>query len=97
MNIKQNESSDNFNAPDSLYQYAIDLVIETNQASTARLQRLINERLNKQYSYERILMQVERMEQEGLVSPMNADGVRSVLTSPQNQSDEMDDTTPHLK
>ncbi|WP_084414762.1 DNA translocase FtsK [Chitinibacter tainanensis] len=64
---------------DFLYQYAVALVLETNRASASGLQRLMCHQLGENFSYKRILRLVERMEQEGLVSPMSSDGARIVL------------------
>ena len=59
---------------DELYQQARDIVCEYERASTSFLQRKL------QIGYNRAARLIERMEEEGLVSPPNHIGKRQILT-----------------
>ena len=58
---------------DQLYQDAVGIVLKHNHSSISLVQR----RLNIGYNHAARL--IERMEKDGIVSPMNMNGFRSVI------------------
>jgi len=60
-------------APDPLYDEAVRLVIASKRASTSAVQRRLR------IGYNRAARLIERMEQEGLVGPLQSNGMREVL------------------
>ncbi|HVY42593.1 MAG TPA: DNA translocase FtsK 4TM domain-containing protein [Hyphomicrobiaceae bacterium] len=61
---------------DDLYQRAVAIVLRDQKASTSYLQRRLS------VGYNRAADLIERMEQEGLISPANAVGKRHILGEP---------------
>jgi S-DNA-T family DNA segregation ATPase FtsK/SpoIIIE len=57
---------------DPMYEPAKELVLKSNKASISYVQR------NLRIGYNRAARLIERMEKEGLVSPMGRSGVREV-------------------
>ena len=64
---------------DELYDQAIHLVMQTRQASISMLQRRLR------VGFNRAARMIERMEQEGIVSPMDGTRPREVLVDPEAQ------------
>ncbi|MDR2032406.1 MAG: DNA translocase FtsK 4TM domain-containing protein [Azoarcus sp.] len=62
---------------DDLYDKAVDIVIKTRRASISLVQRHLR------IGYNRAARLLERMEQDGVVSPMGSNGNRDVLAPPQ--------------
>lgn len=60
---------------DPLYEEAIQFVMKAKRASISLLQRQL------QIGYNRAALMIETMELDGIVSSVNADGARSVLTT----------------
>tara|TARA_A100001011_G_scaffold393675_1_gene484151 strand:+ start:15 stop:1307 length:1293 start_codon:yes stop_codon:yes gene_type:complete len=60
---------------DSLYEDAVSFVIDSQKASISSVQRKLR------IGYNRAARLVERMEECGIISPMNTNGTREVLTS----------------
>lgn len=58
---------------DPLYPEAVRIVVETQRASVSQLQRRLT------IGYNRGLHLIARMEQEGIVGPLQATGIRAVL------------------
>ena len=65
---------------DPLYDEAVALVLKTRRASISSVQRQLR------IGYNRAARLIEEMERTGLVSPMQSNGNREVL-SPTNQAD----------
>ena len=61
---------------DEMYDQAVAIVCETRQASVSFIQRRL------QIGYNRAASLIERMEQEGVVSPANHAGKREILAGP---------------
>ena len=64
---------------DDLYDQALQLVVQTRQASISMLQRRLR------VGFNRAARMIERMEQEGIVSPMDGTRPREVLVDPEAQ------------
>jgi S-DNA-T family DNA segregation ATPase FtsK/SpoIIIE len=60
---------------DELYRQAVELVIQTQQASISMIQRRLR------VGFNRAARMIERMEREGIVSPMDGTRPREVLVS----------------
>jgi S-DNA-T family DNA segregation ATPase FtsK/SpoIIIE len=60
---------------DDLYRQAVDIVVQTQQASISMLQRRLR------VGFNRAAWMIERMEREGIVSPMDGTRPREVLVS----------------
>jgi len=60
---------------DEMYQQAVDIVVQTQQASISMLQRRLR------VGFNRAARMIERMEREGIVSPMDGTRPREVLVS----------------
>jgi S-DNA-T family DNA segregation ATPase FtsK/SpoIIIE len=60
---------------DELYQQGVDMVVQTQQASISMLQRRLR------IGFNRAARMIERMEREGIVSPMDGTRPREVLVS----------------
>jgi S-DNA-T family DNA segregation ATPase FtsK/SpoIIIE len=58
---------------DELYRQAVELVVATQQASISMIQRRLR------VGYNRAARMIERMEEEGIVSPMESGKGREVL------------------
>ena len=67
---------DKRNKDDSLYDQIIDFVTTSRKVSTSSVQRRFR------IGYNRASIMVERMESEGIVSPMDSNGQRQVLAPP---------------
>lgn len=61
-------------APDDMYQQAVDIVNKTKHASISLVQRHLK------IGYNRAARLLEQMESKGLVSPMQSNGARTLLT-----------------
>jgi S-DNA-T family DNA segregation ATPase FtsK/SpoIIIE len=62
-------------AGDELYRQAVELVIQTQQASISMIQRRLR------VGFNRAARMIERMEREGVVGPMDGTRPREVLVS----------------
>jgi S-DNA-T family DNA segregation ATPase FtsK/SpoIIIE len=60
---------------DALYQQAVELVVQTQQASISMIQRRLR------VGFNRAARMIERMERDGIVSPMDGTRPREVLVS----------------
>jgi len=60
---------------DELYRQAVDMVVQTQQASISMIQRRLR------VGFNRAARMIERMEREGVVSPMDGTRPREVLVS----------------
>ncbi len=69
------EASPDEEATDELYRQAVEMVVQTQQASISMIQRRLR------VGFNRAARMIERMEQEGIVSPMDGTRPREVLVS----------------
>jgi S-DNA-T family DNA segregation ATPase FtsK/SpoIIIE len=69
------DSDDDDEEKDSLYDQAVQIVLESRKASISLVQRRLR------IGYNRAARLVEQMESEGLVSPLQANGLREVLVA----------------
>jgi len=66
-------TEDQYNQPDPLYTDAVEHVREENRASVTFIQRRLR------LGYNRAARLIEQMEKEGVITPIRADGGRSVI------------------
>jgi S-DNA-T family DNA segregation ATPase FtsK/SpoIIIE len=77
---ERGEEGEDEEGADELYRQAVDLVVQTRQASISMLQRRLR------VGFNRAARMIERMEQEGIVSPPDGAKPREVLREPEKPS-----------
>ena len=75
-------SDDKKNKDDALYDQIIDFVTSSRKVSTSSVQRRFR------IGYNRAAVMVDRLEQEGVISPMDTNGQRQVLAPPPSKFDD---------
>ena len=75
-------SDDKKNKDDALYDQIIDFVTTSRKVSTSSVQRRFR------IGYNRAAVMVDRLEQEGVISPMDTNGQRQVLAPPPSKYDD---------